>query len=932
MTNATDTYTPMKRIRAAALAILPLLAVSMASPALADSARSQDYFKDALEWLQKGDGRAALIQLRNAIKEDPDNFAARLLLGRLYLEARNLPAARKELEIAHAGAPSDESEVYLGQALLAGREFETVLRTVREQASDAAFQPVKRMLRAEALLGMQRLEEAAQEIQAILSSDPGHIQGNLIAARIKAQQSDYREAHQHIDKALATDPSNVDAQLMRARLYYAERDMDRAIEVLDKAIRLAPDDPRPNLLRAETLIRIGRLDDAVAAVDAFLKLVPNDARGTFLLARIYATQGKYEEADRELRKVAEVMRQVPAASLLAGTVKFQLGQYAQAEDLLQRYIRQVGAEARQARRLLATIQLRTLRPRAALETLAPLVAGESQDVASLQLAASASLRVRDLDQAKALFERIVQRGAPADVRQAQSFYRTLQSASSDVTGKLTLEPIVIETLIVLDMLRQGEEEEAVKEAQRLAAKHPANPTVANLLAGIYVAAGDLEMARKQLEPALAEHPDVDSLQRTMDRIDVAEGKFEAVEARLRANMADEPGDEAAILRLARFLAFRARQAEGVALLQEKLDALPKSLALRETLLRYHLATQQTDQARALAEEALAIGRDGNARGYLLAGDTYAALGDGPSAVDAYEQLVQSTNEAPAALLKLAQAQSQAGDIDGAAATLERVLAANPTHPSANQALVVLRLRQRDGDAAMAVAEKVAQQDPVLGFQLRAVVYHNTNRTDEAIRELRTALATYEVSDLAQQAFRMMVQANRPDEARELLSGWLIEHPDDLESLQLMSSLLIQEKDYEGAAAYLERAFSLLPNNPVVLNNLAWVRYQLERPGALAVARRAYRLASNAPAVVDTLGWILVREGSVEEGLKLLYTASGASPNAGDIAYHLAYALEKTGKTQEAVAVLERALAEQGEVTFDEEREAAEALLAKLKNG
>ena len=86
MTGTTSNKRVSNRLRTTLLATLPLLAISLGSPAFADRESSQDYYRDALEWLQKGDGRAALIQLRNAVKEDPENYNARLLLGRLYLE------------------------------------------------------------------------------------------------------------------------------------------------------------------------------------------------------------------------------------------------------------------------------------------------------------------------------------------------------------------------------------------------------------------------------------------------------------------------------------------------------------------------------------------------------------------------------------------------------------------------------------------------------------------------------------------------------------------------------------------------------------------------------------------------------------------------------------------------------------------------------
>ena len=779
MTRTNSVRSAIRTLRAAMMAALPLLAVSIAGPALADSAKSQDYYRDALEWLEKGDGRAALIQLRNAIKEDPENYNARLLLGHLYLESGNVPAARKELEIAHNGAPTDETEVYYGRALLASRAFDAVLATVGESASDPRFATVKTLIRAEALLGLNRLDDALAEVDKILGTERRQPQANLLAARVKAAQNEPQAAHEYIDAALGGNPQYVEAYLMRAQLYYSGRDMDRTLEALDRAQEVAPDDPRAKMLRAETLMRLGRLDEALELVRAYQESRPEDFRATYLLARIYATQGNYEDADRELRKISEAVRSVPAANLLAGIVKFQLEQYAQAESFLERYVRSSGSEARQARRLIATIQMRTLRPRAALITLEPLVDEGSRDVASLQLAASAYLRTGELNDAKLMFERLLRHGSAADVRQARSFYQALDSGEVDATGRLTLDPVVERTLVVLDMLRHGEEEEALKEALRLAEENPKDPTVSNLVAGIYISRGDLKTAREIMEPAIAEHPHQLALMRTMDRIDVAEGNFEAVEARSRAAMEANPEDEQIILRLAQFLAQRGRRDEAIDLLNTKAEALPQSLGLRQALIQFNLRLEQPDRARQWADQALAIGEGGEPRGLILAGESYLAMQDYSAAEQTFNKLMEVTGQSTNALLKLAQAQFHGGDMEEAANTLEKILAEEPGNSLANRSLMLLRLRQRDGDAAMAVAERAGEANAVLGVQLKAEVYRQTNRENQAIQELRDGLAKYQISELAQQVFRLLVEADRIEEAQELMSAWLVDHPDEI---------------------------------------------------------------------------------------------------------------------------------------------------------
>jgi Flp pilus assembly protein TadD len=216
--------------------------------------------------------------------------------------------------------------------------------------------------------------------------------------------------------------------------------------------------------------------------------------------------------------------------------------------------------------------------------------------------------------------------------------------------------------------------------------------------------------------------------------------------------------------------------------------------------------------------------------------------------------------------------------------------------------------------------------------LRAFVLRSTNRTDEAVTVLQDQLSQSPSAGLLRETYGMMLAADRRDEAATLLTSWLGDNPDDAGVLQLLGSQYIQDGDYPKALVAMERAFSLLPNNVVILNNLSWLRYEMKRPGAKELARRAYRMAPNAAAVADTLGWILVRDGEFGEGLKLLRAAADSAPKNGDIAYHVAYALHQTGDSDGAKAILERLMAEEFETQNFTERDHAAELLAKLKQG
>ncbi len=893
---------------------------------------SDQYYEDALDWLKKGDVRASITQLRNALQQCADNYSAHLLLGRLYLQSGNLPGAEKELAYVHRGQPSDETEVFLGQAQLGLRRYQNVLATVRETADDPKFGTAKTLIRAEALFALNVLDEAETNVAKMLQADAASTPANLLVAKIKARQGDGPAAERHIDTLLASNPKLVEAYILRAQLALQAREFDKVLAVADKVIEVAPSDPRGKLMKAEALVRKNALVEAKEVLAAFLEESPGVTSTVYLQARVLMLLNEYEAADAELAKLPDQVRRQSAASLIVGLVKYQLGQYGQAEEALKRFVAAASASGRQARRLLANIQLRSDRPLAALQTLDALTGETSSDVASFQLAASAALRPSDLNKVQLFLRRVAQLGSPDDRQQALTFLQILRSATKDEANNLVLEPVSLGVLLALDLAQFGDSEGVLAKAQALQAEQPDNAAVANLLSRLYVSSGELGKARAALAPVLAADPTHFASITNMNRIDTGEGKFDAVEARLRDALALAPANEPLILQLANFLANRSSREAALALLQEKAVALPGSLAIRANLINISLRQGRLGEARRWADEAYQIGLTSNPNGLNVAAEAYAALKDYPAAVDAYAKLAEKPDQPVNVLLKLAQAQLLSGDQPAAQATIESVLAAQPAHFAANRALIAMLLEAKDEAGAMAVANRAGAASSPIGAVLRAGVYRRTDRIDQAILEMRNQLAITPSSGLVQQTYAFLIETGKRDEAAGVVSGWLGKNPDDAAMLQLLSSHYIQDKALKRARILLERTYSMLPNNVIVLNNFSWLRYELNQGGALDLARRAYKIAPNSPAVADTLGWILVREGEFAEGLKLLYAATDAAPKNGDIAYHVAFALNESGKRQEAIDTLERILADEVEEQNFTERAKAEALLGKLKNG
>jgi predicted Zn-dependent protease len=96
-------------------------------------------------------------------------------------------------------------------------------------------------------------------------------------------------------------------------------------------------------------------------------------------------------------------------------------------------------------------------------------------------------------------------------------------------------------------------------------------------------------------------------------------------------------------------------------------------------------------------------------------------------------------------------------------------------------------------------------------------------------------------------------------------------------------------------------------SPIVLNNLAWLYFEMDDPRAEEVARSAYKVAPLNRQIADKLGWILLQRKNAEDVLKYMESAAGARPEAPSINYHVAVAYEKLNRRTEARRSLDRSL-------------------------
>jgi tetratricopeptide (TPR) repeat protein len=231
---------------------------------------------------------------------------------------------------------------------------------------------------------------------------------------------------------------------------------------------------------------------------------------------------------------------------------------------------------------------------------------------------------------------------------------------------------------------------------------------------------------------------------------------------------------------------------------------------------------------------------------------------------------------------------------------------------------------------MEIAARLRADHPTLpaGVILAADAEAASGAVEAAIELYRKALEMEPRTDLVIKITRLYESLGSPEQARGALLDWLSRHPDDVVARLTLATSLHTGGDADEAIRHYEGVLTAQPGNVVALNNLAWLYHQQDDVRALDFARQAYELLPDRAEIADTYGWLLVETGKVEQGITLLEKAVEQAPDNPDIRYHWAAGLAKAGDKTLALAELRELLGAPGPFS---ERAAAQALLEDLSD-
>jgi predicted Zn-dependent protease len=221
------------------------------------------------------------------------------------------------------------------------------------------------------------------------------------------------------------------------------------------------------------------------------------------------------------------------------------------------------------------------------------------------------------------------------------------------------------------------------------------------------------------------------------------------------------------------------------------------------------------------------------------------------------------------------------DKDAAINSLRKALTAQPDFPEVQRALIALYVSDKKYPDALDIARTVQKQHPKkdVGYVLECDIHAAGGQWDAAAQALRTGLAQISTTTLAMKLHSVLQAADK--ETFEFYLG----------------DKSLAKKDYASAERHYASVLKQQSNNPLALNNLAWVSAKLKRDGAIVYAERAVTLAPKEAMFMDTLATLRSEKGDYARALDLETRALALQPQNRVLMLNLAKIHLRAGKKE-----------------------------------
>ena len=866
-----------------------VLCLTLGVAACSSEKTAEDYLIAAKENIKASKNANAIIALKNAIRVDLKNPEARALLGSLYLNMGEAGAAEKELKRAlELSGNIDDTLPKLLKAFNLQRKNDEIIAFTSELE-----QPTPEILLYQAL-AYNRLGEKEKSKQLVVHANEistESIYSQLGNAYLKADSSDIKGALDNIDSILAVAPGLTEALILKGQLHFAENDFPNALVAFNEYHKLLPNDVQIRLFLANTYVKNEQFDEANKHIDFLLKLVPEHPFVNQLKGLVYYQKLEYKQALAHTEKAIHNGLDTSANRVVAGLSAFKLVQYEIAHGYLVTLI-EILPPTHPVRRVLAVVQLELGYSTDAGSVLEELEGLTSQDVNLFTTASAELLKAGKIKEAKKLLSKTD--AISIDSSPEMTKLGALKFSMNDLEGITDLEKAVeidpefkvAKVALAAAYIKSEEYEKALSLAEQWKQSSPDKVEGYNLTAKIHLLQKDIVAAEAQFNRALSINENNPySLLYFANKAIVNNSPEEAV-IRLEQLLSSSP-DHLKGLAL-NYRAYKILNTSDIAV-----EKIKKSFLENENNIYYRLLYSRVLFIENQFDEVIKLLKEVNTEEsiptiyWALLGDSYLKVSKSEKALEVYNKWIKAQPQYRLAWLKKISTQERLVDFRGALSTVDKALAKSPGDEQFTTLRInYLILNKQFKDAQIQIENLTTEQKKLpLVKGLQAKIWLTEGKFKKALSGLEEL---YEIVPNQYNVTLLLLtykKLEQEEAAFQFIKRHVESYPQDNASRTLLAEIAINFDKDLAKEQYLI-LLKAAPENLSILNNLAWVEYQLKNyESANLHVTDALKLSPDHPHIMDTAAQIQLKLGNEKKAIELISRARKLAPNDKEIAKH-----------------------------------------------
>lgn len=887
----------------------------------------------AKTYLQEGKSKEAVIELKNALQNNPKLAEARFLLGKHHFSRGAYADAEKELKKAQEfGATNEELLPLLSRTyLIRGDDALLALSadglSGESKAVVLASQGLKQLRNGEK-------EKAKQLINDAIEANSNSAYALVAKARLVAVDSkgDFSAVRAQLQKAFDASPDYSDAWSLLGDIELRDANPEKAEAAYTKALS-DPSRLEDRYKRALVRLQKNDMDGAKEDVSALLKKAPNSLGGQYVNGILLFKEDKLKDAITAFDIAQRNEDRFPMSLFYLATAHGKLGNAAQAEEYAYRYLA-VSPSSVAGRKLLATIKLDANDGAEAEELIRPVYEANKNDLDALSLLSSALLKQNKKEEGIKLLRELV--AAKPESSEVKTRLAGSLLATGDVPGSikyireaLKIDPNYTKAylLLVSAHLKKNDIKGAFATIDEFEKNVPNKVAPHNMRGQVYLAQKKFVEARSAFNQALGVSKSDPLAHDKLAMLDIENKDYPAAEGHYRAILEGRPDYLPAKLKLVALAELQKNYDGMEKLLGEAIEEHPNEVQPRVMLSRLLLTR---GEAQKIANTLSPLDTAGQNHPDVLnvAGLAYLELGEYVNAKTNFEKLIAKLPSAPQPHHHLALSHRGLKDAKKEKAEFTKAVELAPGYIEPRIELTRILLREEDKKGAakhLAELRKMVPEHPEV-LQLEAVRLAREGKNEASLALSEKA---FDIAPTARNLL-VLVQQNwvmkKPDTSKSLMQDWLKKNPNDVPVRHELASFEMGTKNNDAAITQYREIVKIAPKNVLGLNNLAWLLKDKEPKEALGFAEKAVEYSEKSPLTLDTLAMVKLANGDAKGASRTMSKALDKISNVS-MRYHSAQIDNALGEKDRAVKTL-RALLKEGK-NF-EERKAAEQLLKELQ--